>query len=110
MLGLVPSATLLGVDGHAVVVEVHITSGLPSFTVVGLPDASCREARDRVRAAIQSSDLDWPNGRVTVNLAPPTVRKVGSGLDLAIAVAMLVASEQVPQDAVGFCAEDESRE
>jgi magnesium chelatase family protein len=99
MLGLVQSASLLGIDGHRVTVEVHITGGLPSFTVVGLPDASCREARDRVRAAIQSSDLKWPMERVTVNLAPPTVRKVGSGLDLAIAVAMLVASEQVTQEA-----------
>ncbi|MGQ0831806.1 MAG: YifB family Mg chelatase-like AAA ATPase [Microthrixaceae bacterium] len=101
MLGLVPSACLLGVDGHAVTVEVHITDGLPSFTVVGLPDASCREARDRVRAALLSSGCKWPMRRVTVNLAPPTVRKVGSGLDLPIAVAMLVASEQVTQEAVG---------
>jgi magnesium chelatase family protein len=101
VLGLVPSASLLGIDGHAVVVEVHITTGLPSFTVVGLPDASCREARDRVRAAIQSSGLVWPMQRVTVNLAPPTVRKVGSGLDLAIAVAMLVASGQLTQDQAG---------
>jgi magnesium chelatase family protein len=100
VLGLVPSASLLGIDGHAVTVEVHITSGLPSFTVVGLPDASCREARDRVRAAIQSSDRAWPMQRVTVNLAPPTVRKVGSGLDLAIAVAMLVASGQLRQEQV----------
>ncbi len=101
MLGLVPSACLLGIDGHAVTVEVHITSGLPSFTVVGLPDASCREARDRVRAALQSSDCEWPSQRMTVNLAPPTVRKVGSGLDLAIAVAILVASKQVRQEQVG---------
>jgi magnesium chelatase family protein len=101
VLGLVPSASLLGVDGHAITVEVHITGGLPSFTVVGLPDASCREARDRVRAAIQSSGHTWPMQRVTVNLAPPTVRKVGSGLDLAIAVAMLVASDQLQQPQVG---------
>jgi magnesium chelatase family protein len=101
LLGLVPSASLLGIDGHAVMVEVHITGGLPSFTVVGLPDASCREARDRVRAAIQSSGCNWPMQRVTVNLAPPTVRKVGSGLDLAIAVAMLVASGQLTQEQVG---------
>ena len=101
MLGLVPSATLLGVDGHAVTVEVHISNGLPSFTVVGLPDASCREARDRVRAALTSSGCAWPDRRVTVNLAPPTVRKVGSGLDLAIAVALLVANGVVPQEAVG---------
>ena len=101
MLGLVPSASLLGIDGHAVTVEVHVSGGLPSFTVVGLPDASCREARDRVRAALLSSGLEWPLQRVTVNLAPPTVRKVGSGLDLAIAVALLVASGQVRQEAVG---------
>jgi len=101
VLGIVPSASLLGVDGHAVTVEVHITKGLPSFTVVGLPDTSCREARDRVRAALQSSGCQWPMQRVTVNLAPPTVRKVGSGLDLAIAVAMLVASGQVQQPQVG---------
>ena len=101
MLGLVSSASLLGVDGHAITVEVHMDGGLPSFTVVGLPDASCREARDRVRAALQSSDCKWPMERVTVNLAPPTVRKVGSGLDLAIAVAMLVASKQLGQEQVG---------
>ncbi len=100
MLGLIPSACLLGIDGHAVTVEVHIASGLPSFTVVGLPDASCREARDRVRAALQSSGFVWPLQRVTVNLAPPTVRKVGSGLDLAIAVAMLVASGQLRSEQV----------
>jgi magnesium chelatase family protein len=92
---------LLGIDGHPVTVEVHIIAGLPTFTVVGLPDASCREARDRVRAALQSSGLGWPLERVTVNLAPPTVRKVGSGLDLAIAVAMLVAMGKVGQEAVG---------
>lgn len=101
MLGIVPSASLLGIDGHAVTVEVHFSSGLPSFTVVGLPDTACREARDRVRAALMSSGQGWPQRRVTVNLAPPTVRKVGSGLDLAIAVALLVAGGEVRQEAVG---------
>jgi magnesium chelatase family protein len=100
VLGLVPSATLLGVDGHAVIVEVHVSGGLPSFSVVGSPDAACREASGRVRAAMLSSGLEWPMRRITVNLAPPTVRKVGSGLDLAIAVALLVASGQVPAPAV----------
>jgi magnesium chelatase family protein len=100
VLGLVPSASLLGIDGHAVTVEVHLSGGLPSFTVVGLPDASCREARDRARAAIQSSGGTWPMQRITVNLAPPTVRKVGSGLDLALAVAMLVASGQIEERTV----------
>src|SRR3546814_8130519 len=66
MLGLVHSASLLGVHGHAVTVEVHTTGGgLPSFTVVGSPDSACREARDRVRAAIESSSLKWPMERVT---------------------------------------------
>ncbi len=100
MLGLVPSASLLGVDGHAVTVEVHISRGLPSFSVVGSPDAACREASGRVRAALLSSGATWPPHRITVNLAPPTVRKVGAGLDLAIAVAILVASDQVPPEAV----------
>ncbi|MEO6318931.1 MAG: YifB family Mg chelatase-like AAA ATPase, partial [Acidimicrobiales bacterium] len=100
MLGLVPSASLLGVDGHAVTVEVHVSSGLPSFTVVGSPDAACREASGRVRAALLSSGCVWPMQRVTVNLAPPTVRKIGSGLDLAIAIALLVASEQLPPEVV----------
>ena len=79
MLGLVPSASLLGVDGHAVTVEVHVSGGLPSFTVVGSPDAACREASGRVRAALLSTGCTWPMQRVTVNLAPPTVRKIGSG-------------------------------
>ncbi len=100
MLAIIPSATLLGVDGRAVSVEVHISNGLPGFTVVGLPDASCREARDRVRAALLSSSLPWPLKRITVNLAPSGLRKVGSGLDLAIAVGVLVALGEVPEEAV----------
>ena len=99
MLAEVPSATLLGVEGHRVLVEVHVGQGLPGFTVVGLPDASCREARDRVRAAILSSKLKWPDTRITVNLAPTHVRKVGSGLDLAIAIALLGASKQLKAEA-----------
>ena len=91
MVATIRSAVLQGVVGQAVDVEVHATKGLPTFTIVGLPDASCREARDRVRAAVLSSDFTWPEGRVTVNLAPGGVRKEGSGLDLAIAVAVLVA-------------------
>lgn len=100
MLAVVISSTLLGVDGCAVRVEVHISSGVPSFTVVGQPDGACREARDRVRAALLSSGFTWPQQRITVNLAPPGVRKVGAGLDLPIALGVLVASEQCPDDAV----------
>jgi magnesium chelatase family protein len=97
----VPSAVVFGVDGHAVSVEVHVGSGLPAFNVVGLPDASCREARDRVRAALASSGFSWPDQRVTVNLAPSELRKHGSGLDLPIAMGLLVASGQLPATAVG---------
>ncbi|HKY68857.1 MAG TPA: YifB family Mg chelatase-like AAA ATPase, partial [Acidimicrobiales bacterium] len=100
MLASAQSATLLGVEGRPVRVEVHVSKGLPGFTVVGMPDTTCREARDRVRAALLSSGLEWPLQRVTVNLAPPGLRKVGAGLDLAIAAALLVASGQVPLGAL----------
>ncbi|MFN7149818.1 MAG: YifB family Mg chelatase-like AAA ATPase [Microthrixaceae bacterium] len=104
----VQSSTVLGVDGHRVTVEVHVANGLPSFTVVGLPDVSCREARDRVRAAVQTSGFTWPQRRVTVNLAPTNLRKVGSSLDLAIAVAVLLATDELRAeqvDGLGFLGE-----
>lgn len=104
MIATVPSATLLGVDGRPVVVEVHVSNGIPGFTVVGLPDAACRESRDRVRAALLSSGLTWPLRRVTVNLAPSGVRKGGPGLDLPIAVALLVAAGDLEPEAVGTTA------
>jgi len=92
------SATLRGIDGQRVEVEVHVVTGvLPSFNVVGLPDASCREARDRVRAAMNSNGFKWPIGaRVTVSLAPSQVRKEGSGLDLAIALGVIAAATLSP--------------
>jgi hypothetical protein len=68
VLASVTSATLLGVDGHVVTVEVHVSSGLPAFTIVGLPDTIVRESRERVRAALLSSELEWPGRRITVNL------------------------------------------
>ncbi|HEX2064402.1 MAG TPA: YifB family Mg chelatase-like AAA ATPase [Acidimicrobiales bacterium] len=100
MIATIPSATLLGAEGHAVAVEVHVSNGLPGFTVVGLPDAACRESRDRVRAALMSSQLPWPLRRVTVNLAPSGVRKGGAGLDLPIAVGLLVAAGELDAEAV----------
>ncbi len=98
MTARISSAVLQGVIGQAVNVEVHASSGLPAFTIVGLPDASCRESRDRVRAAVLSSKLKWPDGRVTVNLAPGGLRKEGAGLDLAIAVAVLVAEGELSEE------------
>ncbi|MEY2566172.1 MAG: magnesium chelatase family protein [Actinomycetota bacterium] len=103
MIATIPSASLLGVDGRPVAVEVHVSNGLPGFTIVGQPDAACREARDRVRAAVLSSGLEWPMKKVTVNLAPSGVRKMGAGLDLAIAIGLLVASGQLDAEAAtGF--------
>jgi magnesium chelatase family protein len=92
VIASIPSAVLIGVDGKRVAVEVHVSNGLPGFTIVGLPDAAVRESRDRVRAALLSSGLPWPLRRVTVNLAPSGMRKGGAGLDLPIAVGVLVAS------------------
>jgi magnesium chelatase family protein len=100
MLASIRSATILGARGHPVNVEVHVAKGLPTFSMLGLPDESCREARDRVRAAIVSSGVPWPDRKIVVNLAPPTHRKTGSGLDLAIAVGLLVAFEVLPSEAV----------
>ncbi|HEX5614802.1 MAG TPA: YifB family Mg chelatase-like AAA ATPase [Acidimicrobiia bacterium] len=96
MLAAVRSATLLGIDGQVVTVEVHVSKGLPGFSVVGLPDAAGRESRERVRAALLSSGLSWPLQRITVNLAPAGVRKSGSGLELAVAAALLGADDQLP--------------
>lgn len=100
MLASIPSATLLGVDGLPVRVEVHVSQGLPGFTVVGLPDAACRESRDRVRAAVLSSGLKWPQKRITVNLAPSGLKKTGSGLDLPIALGVLAAADEVSLEAI----------
>ena len=95
MHALVRSATINGVRGYPVDVEVHVGDGLPAFQIVGLPDTSCREAKDRVRAALQSSGIDWPQRKITVNLAPSDLKKTGPSLDLAIAVGILGAIERI---------------
>jgi magnesium chelatase family protein len=100
VLAAVHSATLIGVDGQPVTVEVHVSQGLPSYSVVGLPDTAVRESRERVRAALLSSDLDWPQQRITVNLAPGGVRKTGSGLELAVALGLLAAADELPAGAL----------
>ncbi|HUY65867.1 MAG TPA: YifB family Mg chelatase-like AAA ATPase [Acidimicrobiales bacterium] len=100
MIAAIPSAVLIGVDGKQVFVEVHVSNGLPGFTVVGLPDTAVRESRDRVRAAFLSSGLSWPLRRVTVNLAPSGMRKGGAGLDLPIAIGVLVAAGELDPGAV----------
>ena len=104
MLASVRSANLVGTTGRAVTVEVHVGEGIPGFTMVGLPDETCREARDRVRAAILTCGLPWPNRRITVNLAPGGFRKSGVGLDLPLALGILAASDVVPVERLEpFC-------
>jgi len=101
----VRSATLFGVQGCPVDIEIHVGMGLPGFTIVGQPDEACRESRDRVRAALLSCDLPWPNKRITVNLATAVhERKGGAGLDAAIAVGLLVVQEIIPADAIALLA------
>ena len=90
------SVALVGVTGHLIEVEADIANGLPATILVGLPDTALREARDRIRAAIINSGESWPNSKITVGLSPAALPKRGSGFDLAIAIAVLAASESVP--------------
>ncbi|MEV2276291.1 YifB family Mg chelatase-like AAA ATPase [Nocardiopsis sp. NPDC049922] len=90
--------TLVGVQGHVVEVEVHLGGGNPGVTLVGLPDAALREARDRIHAAVVNSGERWPSGQITVSLSPASLPKSGSLFDLAIAGAVLAASGEVPMD------------
>lgn len=100
MLAKVLSAAIVGLEAHLIDVEVDISGGLPQFSVVGLPDTTVRESRDRVRAALKNSGFQFPVKKITVNLAPAGVKKEGSGLDLAIALGILVAEQVLPADAV----------
>lgn len=92
----VVTATIVGVEAVPVDVEVDIGPGLPSFSIVGLPDTAVQEARERVRSALRSTGFELPNARITVNLAPGPLRKHGTGFDLPIALAVLGATRQVP--------------
>ena len=94
MLATLLSATLVALDGRVIRVEVDVAPGLPGFTIVGLGDASIREARERVRGALRNSGFVHPPRRITVNLAPADVQKTGPAADLAIAVGILIGSEQ----------------
>ncbi len=100
MLASLRSAAVLGVDAYPVHVEVDVSFGLPAFTMVGLPDASVRESRDRVRAAIRNSGYTFPPHRITVNLAPADVRKAGSSFDLPIALGLLATNGSLARPAV----------
>src|SRR3989440_1242529 len=89
---------LVGLDPRRVEVEAHLQRGVPGFAIVGLADRACQEAKHRVRSGITSAELEWPQRRITVNLAPADLRKEGPGFDLPIALALLGASRQLPAD------------
>jgi len=95
VLATLLSATLIGLDGRVIQVEVDVAGGLPGFTIVGLADTALQEARERVRGAIRNAGFSFPPRRITVNLAPAEERKSGASLDLAIALGILLGSEQV---------------
>ena len=105
MLAKVHSCAILGINGIPLEIEVYISDGLPSFDIIGLPDASVREARERVRSAVRNSGYDFPYSRITVNMAPADIKKEGSSFDLAIAIGLLTATgelngKDIPTNAV----------
>jgi magnesium chelatase family protein len=102
-LAVVYSRALAGVDAPLVTVEAHLANGLPSFTIVGLPEAEVKEAKDRVRAALQNARFEFPARRITVNLAPADLPKESGRFDLPIALGILAASDQLPARALADC-------
>ena len=97
-LAVLYSRSLAGMDAPLVTVEAHLANGLPSFTIVGLPEAEVKEAKDRVRAALQNARFEFPARRITVNLAPADLPKESGRFDLPIALGILAASGQLPAD------------
>ena len=101
MTARVQSYALAGLEGVPVTVEADISKGMPSYEIVGLPDAAVKESKERVRSAVKNSGFEFPAHRVTVNLAPAYVRKEGSAFDLAIVVCLLRATGALQADAGG---------
>src|SRR5687768_18296254 len=104
MIARVQTFTLLGVEAFDVCVEVDVAPGLPSFSVVGLPDTAVRESRERIRSAVKNSGFEFPGSRIVASLAPADLRKTGPGFDLAIAAGLLVSFGQLPEDSLNDCA------
>src|SRR5581483_4744452 len=100
MLARTITHALVGLEPRRVEVEAHLQGGLPAFAIVGPVDRGCQEAKERVRSALRSAEFNWPEGRITVNLAPAWLRKEGSGFDLPIALSVLAASYQLPPGAL----------
>jgi magnesium chelatase family protein len=99
-LAIVNTRARVGMHAPLITVEVHLSNGLPAFNIVGLPDAAIRESKERVRSAILNSDFDFPQRRITINLAPADLPKDGGRFDLPIAIGILAASQQVPASAL----------
>src|SRR3989338_4198820 len=95
MLSKVFSFGLLGIEAYPIEIEVDISRGLPAVTLVGLAVTSIRESRERVKSAIKNSGFDWPGERITVSLAPSNLKKEGASFDLAIALGILAATQQL---------------
>ncbi|SPJ32671.1 Competence protein ComM [Kushneria phyllosphaerae] len=101
MLAIIPTRASVGLAAPEVVVEVHLSNGLPGLAIVGLPEAAVKESRERVRSALINAGFEFPAKRITLNLAPADLPKEGGRFDLPIALGILVASGQIPQEAVG---------
>ncbi|MDF1645965.1 MAG: YifB family Mg chelatase-like AAA ATPase [Legionellaceae bacterium] len=99
-LAITKTRSTLGIHAQSVAVEVHLSRGLPAFTIVGLAETAVRESKDRVRSAILNSQFEFPNRRITVNLAPADLPKSGSGFDVPIALGILAASGQIPRESL----------
>src|SRR3982074_1213773 len=97
-LAVLKSRAQVGMHAPEVTVEVHLANGLPSFTIVGLPETEVKESKDRVRAALQNARFEFPARRITVNLAPADLPKESGRFDLPIALGILAASGQIPPD------------
>ncbi|MBF0119090.1 MAG: YifB family Mg chelatase-like AAA ATPase [Desulfobacterales bacterium] len=100
MLSKILSSAVIGIDAYIVEVEIDITRGLPFFTIVGLPEASVKESKDRIKAAINNSGYSFPDDKITVNLAPAHIKKEGTGFDLPMALGILSAMRFIPQDTI----------
>ncbi len=100
MLAKILSSAVIGIDAYLVEVEVDISPGLPNFTTVGLPEAAVKESRERVKAAIHNSGYMFPDDRITVNLAPASIKKEGTGFDLPMALGILTAMRIISQDII----------
>jgi len=97
MLSKIKSIALNGLDGNLVEIQTDISNGIPEFEIVGLPDVSVKEAKKRIKAAIKNSNIEFPNKKILINLAPANIRKEGSSFDLAMAVGILIAMDKIPK-------------